>query len=95
MPRAGAATAPVPGNSLTLQAADLAVAITASASEVPVGGLVSYAVTVTNHGPADATRLKVDHLLPPDASFVGTAYGDESGTGIRLRPVRGSASRLL
>jgi uncharacterized repeat protein (TIGR01451 family) len=74
-------TGPVSGNGLTLQAADLAVAVAASANEVPVGGLVTYAVTVTNHGPADATRLKVDHLLPPDASFVGTATATNPGQG--------------
>jgi uncharacterized repeat protein (TIGR01451 family) len=74
-------TASVAGNGLTLQAADLAVAITASAGEVPIGGLVSYTVTVTNLGPADATRLKVDQLLPPDASFVGTASATNPSQG--------------
>jgi uncharacterized repeat protein (TIGR01451 family) len=74
-------TGPVAGNGLTLQAADLAVAIAASATEVPIGGVVSYTVTVTNRGPADATRLKVDQLLPPSASFVGTASATNPGQG--------------
>ena len=68
-------------NRLTLRTADLAVAIDASASDVTVGGVVSYTVTVTNHGPADATSLKVDHLLPPDATFVGTATATNPGQG--------------
>ena len=74
-------TSPVAGNGLTLQAADLAAAITASASEVPVGGLVSYTLTITTRGPADATRLKVDQMLPPDASFAGTASATNPGQG--------------
>ncbi len=74
-------TGPVSGNGLTLQSADLAVGITASAGEGPIGGLVSYTVTVTNRGPADATRLKVDQLLPPDASFVGTPSATNPGRG--------------
>ena len=55
---------------------------TASASDVAVGGLVSYTVTVTNHGPADATSLKVEHLLPPpDAIFAGPATATNPGQG--------------
>ena len=38
-------------------------------------------MTVTNRGPADATRLKVDQLLPPDASFVGTPSATNPGQG--------------
>lgn len=39
--------------------ADLAVAKTASPSTVSVGGVVTYRITVTNHGPDDATRVVV------------------------------------
>jgi len=78
LPAARAASA---DNNLTLRSADLAVAITPSASDVQAGGLVSYTVTVTNHGPADATSLKVDHLLPPDATFVGPATATNPGQG--------------
>ena len=61
------------GGKLTLGAADLAVAIAASASDVQAGGIVSYTVTVTNHGPTDATSLKVDNLLAADGTFAGPA----------------------
>jgi uncharacterized repeat protein (TIGR01451 family) len=61
---------------------DLSVAVIPSASEVAVGGVLDYTVTVTNHGPADATNLKVDHYLtPPDVSFVGPAKATNPGRG--------------
>jgi uncharacterized repeat protein (TIGR01451 family) len=78
---AGDAGSNVTEKRLTLRSADLAVAVAASASDVPVGGVVSYTLTVTNHGPADATGLKVDHLLPPDTTFVGTATATNPGRG--------------
>lgn len=78
---AGGGSAAVSGNSVTLGAADLAIAVNASASEVAVGGVVSYTVTVTNHGPAAATSLKVEHLLPPDISFAGTPTATNPGQG--------------
>ena len=92
---AGAASGAAPGDSLTLRAADLAVALAASVSDVEVGGMVSYTVTVTNHGPGDATSLKVEHLLPPGAILAGTPDGDESWSRLRLRDVRRSAPCLL
>jgi uncharacterized repeat protein (TIGR01451 family) len=66
---------------VTLPAADLAIAIDASASEVPIGGVVSYTVTVTNHGPADATTLKVEYLLPPEITVVGQPAPTNPGHG--------------
>ena len=76
-----AASGPAAGSNVTLRSADLAVAIAASAGDVQAGGTVSYTVTVTNHGPADATSLKVDHLLPADATFVGPATATNPGQG--------------
>jgi uncharacterized repeat protein (TIGR01451 family) len=78
---AGDGAGPGAENHLTLRTADLAVAIAASASDVPVGGVVSYTVTVINHGPDDATSLKVDYLLPPDSTFVGTPTSTNPGQG--------------
>ena len=61
---------------------DLSVAVVPSASEIAVGGVLGYTVTVTNHGPADATNLKVDHYLsPPDASFVPPTTATNPGRG--------------
>ena len=74
-------------NRLTLGEADLAVAIDASASDVQVGGVVSYRVTVANHGPADATDLRVDFFLPPDSTVVGTPTA--------TNPARGYGCALL
>jgi uncharacterized repeat protein (TIGR01451 family) len=42
---------------------------------------VSYTVTVTNHGPGDATGLKVEHLLPPDITLAGTPTAKNPGHG--------------
>ncbi len=61
---------------------DLSVAVIPSASEIAVGGVLGYTVTVTNHGPADATNLKVDHYLtPPDVSFVPPTTATNPGQG--------------
>ena len=61
---------------------DLSVAVTASASEIAVGDVLGYTVTVTNHGPAEATNVKVDHyLMPPDVSFAGPAKANNPGRG--------------
>ncbi len=61
---------------------DLSVAIIPSASEVAVGSVLGYTVTVTNQGPADAKNLKVEHYLtPPGASFVGPTKATNPGMG--------------
>jgi uncharacterized repeat protein (TIGR01451 family) len=78
---AGNGAGPGADNRLTVGTADLGVAITVSASNVPVGAVLRYTVTVTNYGPADATSLKVDHLLPPDTTFVGTPTSTNPGQG--------------
>jgi uncharacterized repeat protein (TIGR01451 family) len=71
-PAAGDGTSAVLDTAPRLQGADLSVAVIPSASEIAAGEVLGYTVTVTNHGPADATNLKVDHLMPSDVSFVGT-----------------------
>jgi uncharacterized repeat protein (TIGR01451 family) len=76
-----AAAGAAPEGSLSLRSADLAVAIAASPGDVAAGGLVSYAVTITNRGPADATSLKLDYLLPPDGTFAGPATATNPGQG--------------
>ena len=45
--------------------ADLAVTITDNPDPVIRGGLLTYTVTVTNHGPAAATGVQLDNPLPP------------------------------
>jgi len=62
--------------------ADLSVAVIPSARDIAVGAVLGYTVTVTNHGPADATNLKVDQYLePPDASFVPPTTATNPGRG--------------
>lgn len=45
-------------------AADSAVAMTSSASFVPVGSTVTYSITVTNYGPTASTNVIVSDALP-------------------------------
>jgi uncharacterized repeat protein (TIGR01451 family) len=66
---------------IRLPTADLAVAISGSARDATVGDVVSYTVKVTNHGPADATSLKVDNLFPSDVPLVGTPTATNPGRG--------------
>ncbi|MGE0759878.1 MAG: hypothetical protein AB7O38_22880, partial [Pirellulaceae bacterium] len=52
--------------------ADLAVAMTSSATTVLAGGSLSYTVTTTNSGPSAATGVKVTSTLPLGLLFDGT-----------------------
>lgn len=53
--------------------ADLAIVKTASAAQVPAGGLVTYVLTVTNAGPLAATGVQVLELIPPGTELVSIA----------------------
>jgi uncharacterized repeat protein (TIGR01451 family) len=56
--------------------ADLGVTMTASATQVPVGGNVTFTITASNMGPSTATAAKVTDVLPAALTFVGaTASG--------------------
>ena len=46
--------------------ADVGISITASPNPVAVGGTLTYIVTVTNSGPAVATGVRAEVLLPPE-----------------------------
>lgn len=50
--------------------ADLSVSKTASANEVQIGDQISYAIVVTNHGPADANGVTVVDSLPPNVAVL-------------------------
>lgn len=56
---------------LALSSTDLAVAMSASSERVRAGQTLKYALTVTNHGPVDATAVGLDVRLPADAVFGG------------------------
>src|SRR5207253_4450212 len=45
-------------------AADVEIVKKASASSVIVGGTLTYTLTVTNHGPSDATNMSINDPLP-------------------------------
>jgi uncharacterized repeat protein (TIGR01451 family) len=90
LPRPPGDGAPPPADSLALRPTDLGVAVSTSANPVRVGEDLEYTVTVTNHGPVEATALKVDHVLPrgvtigavsavapPGAGYGCATFGDE------------------
>jgi uncharacterized repeat protein (TIGR01451 family) len=69
---------------------DVAVAVTASASEVLLGSTVEYAITVTNGGPSVATGVTVEDVLPVELSLVevvttqGTAMNENGVVRVEL-----------
>jgi uncharacterized repeat protein (TIGR01451 family) len=78
------------GDTLTLPETDLGVTIDVP-EPVSAGVEVTYTVTVTNHGPNEATWLVVDHFLPeratyseavsidpPDMTYGCAAYAEEN-----------------
>jgi uncharacterized repeat protein (TIGR01451 family) len=69
------------GKRVTLHGADLGVAITAEPREVTVGNQISYTVSVTNHGPGDATGLRVDQFPGDHLSPVGSIVSSNPGRG--------------
>ena len=52
--------------------ADLSVTKTDSPDPAPLGGILTYTLTVTNNGPSDATGLIVTDTLPDTVEFVHT-----------------------
>jgi uncharacterized repeat protein (TIGR01451 family) len=83
---------PVPGNNTanvtaTPQQADLALAKTVSDATPNVGDVITYTVTLSNHGPDPATNVTVEDLLPAGLTFVTATpsqgeYSSASGTWI-------------
>ena len=54
-------------------AADLSVKVTATPNPVVVGSNLTYAVTITNHGPWTATGVALTSTIPSGAAFVSAA----------------------
>ena len=69
------------GNSVALVGTDLAVAVTGVPELVTIGGQISYTVTVTNHGPEDATDLKIDQVLGDGLALTQTPRSTNPGKG--------------
>jgi uncharacterized repeat protein (TIGR01451 family) len=81
---------PVPGNNtatvaLTPQQANLSLAKTVSSSAPSVGSTITFTVTLTNAGPATATGVAVNDLLPAGLTFVSATPSQgsyNSATGV-------------
>lgn len=81
---------PVSGNnssmaSITIQSADLAVAVTVDDATPNEGDTIRYTITLTNNGPFAATNVDVTDVLPAGVTFTSStasAGGYVSGTGI-------------
>lgn len=83
------ATATVVSNS---PLADLQITAIDTPDPVIVAGVVNYAVTVVNRGPATATNVRAIALLPPTASLQSSSF-DAGTTGtIRTAGSSGSAN---
>ncbi|MCW2766601.1 MAG: hypothetical protein JWO11_2560 [Nocardioides sp.] len=67
---------------ITPSMTDLAIEKSDAVGPVFEGGTITYTLTVTNSGPADATGVKATDVLPTGVSFVSAANGcaDVSGT---------------
>jgi uncharacterized repeat protein (TIGR01451 family) len=57
-------------NSIT-RSADIQVVKTASNAVAPIGGSLTFTITVTNNGPSDAAAVSVADTLPSGYTFVG------------------------
>lgn len=84
---------PDPGNNTSTdetpvaESADLAVTKSGSPSPVPVGGVLTYTVTVSNAGPGDARNVTLTDAPPPE--LTGVEYSLDSGA--TFQPWTGSA----
>ncbi len=62
--------------------ADLEVTKDDSADPVTPGTTLSYTLTVTNHGPSDASHVMLTDTLPPETIFVASTPGDPTCTEV-------------
>lgn len=60
--------------------AELSLALSADSATVGVGSNLTYAITVTNHGPSDASMVMVTNTLPETVSLVSIAASQGSQT---------------
>jgi uncharacterized repeat protein (TIGR01451 family) len=61
-------------------AADIGVAITASAASVSAGQNLTYTIVVSNNGPADATNVMLKNVFPANATFDAALSSATQGT---------------
>src|ERR1043166_6928215 len=68
-------------NVVSASSADLSVTKTASPNPGQVSVSLSYRITATNNGPANATSLKVHDALPSGVTFVSSSASQEGCSG--------------
>jgi uncharacterized repeat protein (TIGR01451 family) len=73
--------AAAPAQTLDQPAADLAVTLSAAPQTVRAGEEVTYTATVANHGPADATEIVLDDVLPDGTTFGTLSRAQPQGVG--------------
>jgi uncharacterized repeat protein (TIGR01451 family) len=80
-PNAGWSLGDRTGLLTVLPSADLEVSLSDDPDPVQVGGLLTYTLTVSNHGPSDATSVVLTDTLPAGVSFVSAdpACSEDSG----------------
>jgi uncharacterized repeat protein (TIGR01451 family) len=69
---------PVPANdasgvTINDASADLQIVATVDRTVVPVGTIVTFTITATNHGPASATGVQIRDALPAGLSYAGSS----------------------
>ncbi|MBC8570189.1 DUF11 domain-containing protein [Zongyangia hominis] len=64
--------------------ADLAVTKSGSPSPVPAGGVLTYAVIVSNNGPSDAQNVTLTDSIPPE--LAGVEYSLDGGATFQAWP---------
>jgi uncharacterized repeat protein (TIGR01451 family) len=80
--------------------ADLAISKIASPNPVIPGAVLTYIITVTNNGPANATEIVVTDILPPSLTFVSAdthgagAYNSISGNWSGFNLTAGDTATL-
>src|SRR5262249_9699267 len=62
-------------------AADLSVSISVSPDPGAIGGRLTYHITVSNHGPQDATGVQLTNTLPAGVTFNSSTISQGSCTG--------------
>ena len=62
---------------------DLSISITDSPDPVPIGGTLTYSLTVANVGPATSTGVMITNILPPGVNFISATSSQGSCTRSR------------
>ena len=67
----------------------------AAITELPAGGRITYRLTVTNNGPADATNIVISDLLPAGVTFVSSNLPNETSGPDGTDPTRTAVGGTL